>query len=403
MALQDPLFNELSATTKADIRNAVVWNNFWVDTPMQDHLRRNGMVEPFLGGSSMQEPFLYGGPQGGAVQPGQTVTVGRSQIISAMQFMPKAYASWFSYDDFEMGPDMGGVMNSGEPAAVDLYQAYVEGLTSRLNTICELDLYRHGQASNANQNPYGTVLDDRSLNINGLAEGCNDGKTPSWDGNIFGAYGQQIRNGAVGNALNSIPFSFNNSDGSGGQISFEGMLEMYQGAFDRPDIGVTSKIGYTYIAALYQRQQRYDTSITKGEGIRWKGLQFEDAIIYDDWLTPSAIDPGFLPPTVGGLPDSTMVTGASRPNLTSTFVSPATTVPASHLPAAKTITVGETLWFLSGASWKMRPTNKKQWNFGIRETTAYDNISLNAIFMKLATNMYTTIPRNNRQGYGFTS
>ena len=392
---QDPTFNELSATTKADIRNAVVWNNYWVDTPLQDHFRRNGVVDPFLGGNSMQETFLYGGPTGGAVSPGQTVTVNRSQIVAAQQFMPKAYASWFSYDDFEMAPDGGGVMNSGEPAAVDLYQVYVEGLTSRLNTLQELDFFRHGQASATNGGGTG-VNDDRSLAINGASEGCNDGVTPSWDGNIFTSYGSQVRNGAIGNALNSIPFFFGNSDGTAGQISFEGMLEMYQGSFDRPDIGVTSKIGYTYIAALYQRQQRYDTSITKGDGIRWKGLQFEDAIIYDDWLTPSAVDPGFLPTSLVG-------SVGGQPNLTGTFTSPAVTPAASHLPASKTITVGETLWFFTGSSWKMRPTNKKEWFFGVRETQAYDNVSMNAMFMKWAGNVYTTIARNNRQGYGFSS
>jgi hypothetical protein len=76
---------------------------------------------------------------------------------------------------------------------------------------------------------------------------------------------------------------------------------------------------------------------------------------------------------------------------------------ASHLPASKTITVGETLWFFTGSSWKMRPTNKKEWFFGVRETQAYDNVSMNAMFMKWAGNVYTTIARNNRQGYGFSS
>src|SRR5882757_719106 len=393
--MADPLFNELSATTKVDIRNAVVWNNYWVDTPLQDHLRRNGAVDPFLGGSSMQEPILYGGPDGGAINPGQTVTVTRKQIVAAFQFMPKAYASWFSYDDFEMAPDEGGVMNSGEPAAVDLYQVYVEGLTSRLNTLNELDFFRHGQASATNGGGAG-VADDRSLAINGAAEACNDGFTPSWDGNIFTNSGAQVRNGAVQNTINSIPYFFGNPDGSAGQISFEGMLEMYQGSFERPDIGVTSKIGYTYIAALYQRQQRYDTSITKGDGIRWKGLQFEDAIIYDDWLTPSAVDPGYLPTSLVG-------SVGGQPNLTGSFHSPANPSPASHLPASTNITVGETLWFLHGASWKMRATNKKAWFFGIRETQAYDNVSMNAIYMKWAGNIYSPIPRNNRQGYGFTS
>src|SRR5208283_3990873 len=92
----DPIFNEVSATTRNDLRDAVVFNNFWVDTPLQDHLRRAGAVDPFSGGALMQEPFLYSGPSGGGVSPGQTMTVTRQQIVAALGFEPKAYAAWFS-------------------------------------------------------------------------------------------------------------------------------------------------------------------------------------------------------------------------------------------------------------------------------------------------------------------
>lgn len=389
----DPVFNELSATTRADITNAVVYNNYWVDTPLQDHLRRSGVMDPFLGGSSMQEPFLYDGPDGGGVNPGQTVTVTRKQLLAAMQFMPKAYASWFSYDDFEFGPD-GGVMNSGEPAAVDIYQTYVEGLTSRLNTLLEMDWYRHGQPSSANGGTAG-VNDDRSLLINGASEALNNGIDPSWDSNIFLNYGQQSRNGAVDGALNSTPQWFGNPDGTAGQISFERMEQSYLQCFEDPDIGICSRFGYAYIASLYQRQQRFDQSVSKRDGIRWKGLTFENAVIYNDWLTPSAVSPGFLPTNLLG--------GGGTPNLTGSFTTPAVVTAASGLPANTRVTVAETLWWVHGPSWKSRPTNKKSWLFGVRETSAYDNISLEAIFMRWAGNIYCTIPRNNAQCFGYNS
>lgn len=390
MAL-DPIFNEISATTRNDLRDGVVYNNFWVDTPLQDHLRRAGAIDPFSGGALMQEPFIYGGPQGGGVSPGQTVTVIRQQIVAALGFQPRAYAAWFSEDDFEMANgDHPGVINAGPNAAVDLYLIYLEGLTSRLNTFLEMDFYRHGQAAGT------TVSDDRSLLINGASEAINDGVTPSWDGNTFPIYGAQPRNGAVANALNSIPRFAGNPDGSGGQISYEFLIQTYTQAIHRPDIGIVSKMGYTFIASLFQRQQRFDVIGVRRDGIKWAGISFEDAIIYDDWLTPSAINPAFLP--------TGLVGGGGQTNRTSTFVVPAGANPASGLPAAgTTVTVGEVLLWLTGASWKSRPTTNPAWFFGLRRTSAYDNISLDALFMRLAINFYSPMPRDNVQCYGFIS
>jgi hypothetical protein len=390
MAL-DPVFNEISATTRNDIRDGVVYNNFWVDTPLQDHLRRAGAVDPFSGGALMQEPFLYGGPQGGGVSPGQTVTVVRQQIVAALGFQPKAYASWFSEDDFEMSNgDHPGVINAGPNAAVDLYLVYLEGLTSRLNTFMEMDFYRHGQPNGAG------ISDNRTLLINGASEAINDGVTPSWDGNTFPSYGAQVRNGAVGTALNSIPRFAGNPDGSGGQISYEFLIQTYTQAIHRPTIGIVSKMGYTFIASLFQRQQRFDVIGVRRDGIKWAGISFEDAVIYDDWLTPSAVNPQFLP--------TGLVGGGGQSNQTTSFVVPVGASSASGLPPSPTVvTVGEVLFWLNGDSWKCRPTTNPAWFFGLRRTSAYDNVSLDALFMRLAMNIYSPQPRDNVQCYGFIS
>lgn len=388
----DPIFNELSATTRNDIREGVVYNEFFVDTPFQDHLRREGAIDPFGGGTLMQEPFLYQGPDGGGVESGQTVTVTRKQIIAAMGFIPKKYATWFSVDDYEMSNgESSGVINTGPNAAVDLYTAYLEALTEQLNTFLEMDAYRHGQASSA-----GLITDNRTLLINGLSEACNNGLDPSWDGNVFQNYGQQPRNGAIKNTLNSVPRWAGNPDGSTGQISYEFLLQTYSQAIHRPTIGITSQIGYTYIAGLFQRQQRFDVLGVRRDGIKWAGISFEDAIIYQDWLVPSAVDPGFLP--------SNLVGGAGNTNQTGTITVPATVSTASGLPVATTVcTVGETLWWLNGPTWHSRPTTDPAWFFGIRRTSAYDNVSLDALFMRLAINLYTDAPRDNVQTYGFSS
>lgn len=388
----DPVFNELSATTRNDIREGVVYNEFFVDTPFQDHLRREGAIDPFAGGILMQEPFQYQGPDGGGVESGQTVTVTRKQIIAAMGFLPKKYATWFSVDDYEMSNgETSGVINTGPNAAVDLYIAYLESLTEQLNTFIEMDGYRHGQAAGNGVN------DNRVLLINGLSEACNNGVDPSWDSNIFVNYGQQPRNGAISNTLNSVPRWAGNPDGSAGQISFEFLLQTYSQAIHRPTIGIVPKIGYTYIASLFQRQQRYDLAVAGGrkEGIKWQGLAFEDAVIYDDWLTPSAADPSFLP--------SNLVGGGGQTNQTGTIAVGASPSAASGLPANTTVTVGETGWWLNGSTFHARPTTNPAWFFGIRRTSAYDNISLDALFMRLAYNLYTDSPRDNVQWYGYAS
>jgi hypothetical protein len=301
----------------------------------------------------------------------------------------RAYAAWYSVDDFEMSNgEHAGVINAGPNAAVDLYTVYLEGLTSRLNTFIEMDFYRHGQ---------NLPGENRIKLIDGAEEALNDGQTPSWNGNVFVNYGAQPRNGAVDGALNSIPRWAGDQFGNPGQISFEFMLQTYLQAIERPDIGVTSKVGYGYIASLYQRQQRYDISVTKRDSnIRWTGLSFEDAVIYDDWLVPSAVEPSYLP--------TGLVGGGGQTNLTSSFSTVGVTPnPASGLPTGQTITVGETLWWFYGGSWRFRPTNNPAWFFGIRRTSAYDNVSLDALFMRLAMNVECPMPRCNVSCYGFAS
>lgn len=386
----DPVFNELSATTRNDIREGIVYNEFFVDTPFQDHLRREGAIDPFAGGLLMQEPIQVNGPDGGGVESGQTVTVTRKQLISALGFLPKKYATWFSADDYEMSNGQSsGVLNTGVNAAVDLYMAYLESLTEQLNTFIEMDSYRHGQASSA------TVSDNRTLLINGMSELCNNGIDPSWDGNIFTSYGQAVRGGFVSNTLNSIPRWAGNPDGTTGQISYEFLLQTYSQAIHRPTIGIVSQIGYTYIASLFQRQQRFDVLGVKKDGIQWAGISFEDAVIYQDWLTPSAADPSFLP--------TNLVGGGGQTNQTGTIAIGAAPSAASGLPANTTVTVGETGWWLNGKTWHARPTTDQAWFFGIRRTSAYDNISLDAIFMRLAYNLYSDSPRDNVQYYGYAS
>jgi hypothetical protein len=58
---------------------------------------------------------------------------------------------------------------------------------------------------------------------------------------------------------------------------------------------------------------------------------------------------------------------------------------------------------LESGSFKLRPTDKKGWNFGLRRAPMPNNVSMDALFMRLGTNLYNTMPRHNGQAYGFAS
>src|ERR1700749_4178332 len=98
----DPAFNEIDASNLESVPRNVVFNNLFVDTPFQAKLRRAGVWDEFLGGAGMMEGSLYGRTQGAAVNPGQAVTVPRQQINTGIKCLPKAYATWYPLDDWEM-------------------------------------------------------------------------------------------------------------------------------------------------------------------------------------------------------------------------------------------------------------------------------------------------------------
>lgn len=378
--MADPLFSEIPASTLNEIKDGIVFDNFFVDTPLQRYFRAEGAVDPFFGGAAMQVPFQFARLSGGAIAPGQDVVVNRKQILDANLFIPKLYTGYVALEEFQLK-----VLNAGPEAKVDLYELYIETLTKGLNTDTEIDWYRHGQ-----QNGTG-VTDNRVLNMNGMSEALNDGVTNSWDGNYFPTYGGQARNGAIGNALNSIPQWLGTSTGATGPISYEVMLQTYLYAIERPTMGLTSRQGYTYIAAMLQRQQRYQVDVDTN--IEMRGIRFEEAIIFNDLLTPSAVEPALLPT---GLSQSTTQTG--------TFTSAASPAAASNLPASTTITVGELLLWLHIPSWKYRPAADPDFMFGVRgPIPSPTNPTMDTLFMNLALNSYTPVPRNSIQCYGLGS
>jgi hypothetical protein len=409
---QDPLYNEIDATNLESVRKNVVFDNLFVDTPFQAKLRKAGVFDPFLGGNGMMEGFIYGRVQGAAVAPGSTVTVTRQQTNTGMKFQPKAYVAWVPLDDWELddGSGTGGVVNSGPAMIANQYQILMENMTQTINTMIEMDSFRHGQASGTG------VSDNRILNSNGLSEAINNGVDPSWDGNVFGTYGSATRNGVIGKALNSTPLYCGTPSGAPGQIDFNVLMRLWSQCTvtgGKPDLGITNVLGFTAIANALDAQRR-DVSNTKHD-IQWDGLNFNGVDIYADPLAPSALAGDFLSlaPTPGSAGNNNLADGSGGSTQTAAFTTPqfvnssgsnvATSVTGSNFPSTTSIQAAEVLYFLETSSFKVRPTDKKGWNFGLRRSPMPNNVSMDALFMRLGTNLYNVMPRHNACALGFSS
>jgi hypothetical protein len=419
----DPLYTEIDSTNLESVRKEVVWNNFFCGTPFLEKLRVAGVADPYLGGAGMTEGILYGRPQGSAVNPGQDITVTRQQIDTKFKFWPKGYASWFPMDDWEMddGSGQGGVINSGPAKIADIYTLYMEGLVMQINTMLEMDSFRHGQASST------TISDNRIKASNGLDEALNNGIDTSLYGNRYTSYGAQQRNGNIGVALNVTPLYLGQQVTSGtaaapatsnpGQIDFGALIQLWSQCKEtggKPTLGITNVFGFKAIAIALDVYRR-DVSNIKHD-IRWDALDFNGVDIFADPLAPSAQAQNFiaLSSNAGGSGNTNLVDGVGSNTSTIQYQTPqfvnATTGASlnlspttSGLPSNALIQPSEAIYFLEPDSFKLRTTDKPGWNFGIRRTQLPYNVSIDAIFMRLATNLYCCQPRHNAYGFGFTA
>jgi hypothetical protein len=268
--MADPLFDQLAATTLADLRDDVLYDEFFVDSAWMRKMRVSGALDEFLGGTGMQIPFQYDRVIGGAIAPGTDVTVTQKQIIGAMLFQPKEY-----YEQIPLNLFRTNVLQHGGPAVkVKEVDAYFTNAVQALNTDIGIDFYHHGQSISGS---------NRIININGVSEALNDGVNPSYDGYVFTTYGGQTRNGVVGNTLNSVPIWVGDQAGNTGQITYKALAEAYLNAVQRPDIGLCNKALYAYLLERQEPKQRADMEV-QDVSIGMSGLKLLDATIFEDKL-----------------------------------------------------------------------------------------------------------------------
>jgi len=379
----DPTFDQISATTLSDLREDVLYDCFFVDTAWLRKLRVSGALEDFLGGTFMQTPFQYNRVNGGAIAPGSDVTVTQVQIIAATAFVPKEYIEQVALNLFQTNVLQG----SGPAVKVKIIDAYMTNAVQSLNTDIAIDFYRHGQS---------IAGSNRSIFMNGMSEALNDGINPSWDGNVFTTYGGQLRNGVVGNTLNSVPIWAGDQGGNTGQVSYKLIVESYMNCVQRPDIGICNKALFAYLLERQEPKQRAYMTEQDVE-IGMIGIKLLDMMIFEDKLAPST-KYGTL------LPSNLSQTTSIKPTA---FTTPSFTTGQngiSNYPSATLCQPGEPLFMLRAKGWKLRPSNDPEYDFNftppIRSQT---NADLVVLFLKAALNSYTTSPRDNVQivGCGF--
>ena len=376
--MADPTYDAISASTIADMQQDVVYDEFFVEGSMQRKLRASGILDEYLGGTDMRTPFVFGRVRGGAHTPGGDVTVTQNQILAATSFQPKEYIEIVPLNLWEVN-----VINAGPNAKVHLADLFMSNAVTALNTDLGIDWYRHGQPSST------TVTDNRAIFINGASEFLNDGVNPSWDGNVFQYIGGQIRNGVVGNVLNSVP-RYAGGNGETGQMSYSRILEPYLDCVKEPDIIVSNKAAWAYMAERQEPKQGF--VMEKDVTIGYQGLKVMNAYWHIDKLAPSTKYGSILP---SGLSQTTSVSPSN-------FIAPVTVTSLSGMTSGWTIVPGEILFMFRVAGWFIRPVADEEFAFNFTPPIrSQSNPDLVVMFLKAGINFYSPSPIDNVQVYGF--
>lgn len=378
--MADPTFDQLAATTLAELRDSILYDNFFADTPFLRKLRSMGATEEFLGGLFMQTPFMYDRVNGGAYAPGSDVQVEQKQLVAATAFVPKAYK-----EDVPLNLWQTNVIQGGGPAVkIKLIDMYMQNAVSALNTDIAIDVYRHGQSITGS---------NRSLFVNGMSEAFNDGINPSWDGNVFPSYGGQTRNGAIANVLNSVPIWAGTSSGQTGQTTYKVLLEAYRNCVQEPDLGLGNRAVIAYLDERQETKQRYSSSMDVTIGM--EGLKIKNAYVFQDNLCPSTKFGQIFP---AGLSQSTAI----KPTTFTTPTFSGTQNAISGYPSNTLVNPGEPFFWIRTKGWRLRPADDPEYNGNFTPPTrSQNNPDLVVSFLKMALNLYTVSPRDNSQVVGF--
>lgn len=367
------MLDELNITTHKEIYPLTQRDNFFLNAPLLAYIRGEGRFIPFGGGAFTQQTFLYRGLPTDAYAVGDDFTPIRRQILASATFRPKFYVALIVeyLEDIE-------VINTGPNAIFSLVEtdlaAAMNSLTSRTAVMLQLS----GVGARANH-------------INGWVEALNDGVSPSYDGGVYTAYGNQLR-AEVGAAYNSIPRFLGNADGSLGKINYKelnrGYMDCHIGQ-EQPNIGVGNKAIIAHIEELMEAKQRFMQEDDPYYGLH-TGIKFKKAIIFKDDLFPSAIYGQNAEYGNFSTAGSTITAPAGLP---ATFA-------AQPISGGTTLQVGEVFCWFNTRTMHFRLSNSPLFMYGF---TGFLPSQINTRVVgriHAAQNLQIDAPRLNKQYYG---
>jgi hypothetical protein len=213
-------------------------------------------------GPQIQENFMYRPMKGGAYRKGTTFDVARHQTRTGLLFTPRYYQVNVTefLEDLE-------VEMAGPRAAFSVIRTDMQQASLTMSAILEIAAFQHGQALPG---------DDRSAELNGLAEALNDGLSASWDGNIYPSYGGQTRADVVPALTTPTGLVAANV---AGPISYRVLRHSYFSCIlgnEAPTVGITTNRCMGFISENFLPHQIVDT--TQPE-VNWPGLKFDKATI----------------------------------------------------------------------------------------------------------------------------
>lgn len=383
-------------TMPLDDYDSIIRETIWGEV-VKDQYGRNSvllsmamgaLLKPWNRGDSTTQPFAY------AAAPAQNVGIG---------------ATW-NYDDAPfLGSTRWGLRytRSGLADYLERIAITYQDLGAKYNYLdlkCQhvldgvalrqaIQLYKDGQAvAPTTGHPTGGTVEDRTLAMNGLDEGCNDGTVPGWQTKVFTTYLGATRS-SYGSAQSSTPMYLNGLDGKPGPIHYRAMVERAMSLTRKgrgPSAVLTSQHGLTLMLAAIEERSRLAEWGTKPY---WgpAGIKFLDGLIMVDELCPSA-----------RYGDKLTIPGESY--ATQHFALQAGMPQSSGLAAitvGTVIYIGEVAFFLSEQDWNYFMSTSSYFAMALSEFQKMWGSNMVAADVNCASTLMTEDPTRSGELLGF--
>jgi hypothetical protein len=416
---QDPLYNDRDSASRDLVRYGLIFDNFGTNFPLMGLLRTAGVTDVLFQGTGVENAFIYDYANGSATQPGSTITPQRKQMATDSKFDERFYQANLPVE--ETVYKLYNAPGDTQKFSQDDLDTYC--LTKKIESMLEMDAYRHGQPAAGSAGGAATgVADDRFDCMNGFDEAFNNAVDPSPFGNVYNLYGYITRNGVVGQAYNSTPFYCGTPTGAAASITWpvlQGAIAQLSVVGAKAKAGFVGPFGWGAIAVmLRQSAVIQQLNVAEGTDFGWRSINFTGITIHEDPLAPSSVAfnylPGGNPAAYGNTSPAKYLDGAGSNTRLAPFVSPTYTVngaplangqlspTGSNIPSNTLINPGEAMYFVDPESVVMTPPKPGSgWEWDTREVAIPNNISTNNRYLKVATNLWTPQASHGMIIYGF--